>query len=337
MRKIILTILIMACGGINSLSSADPTRTFPSLPKAYRMTHFQECEASFKKRAEKFMKDKKYKLWSMNIKEEEILAEYDKLNAWREALWYADPTANTLESQEDFMISQELLINHRYRKPNLIAFAYNNTDASYNASTVVLNDLKFLALEAPSKASSESFLNLMHNFQVTHLVRLTPATEGGGEKSYPYWVRHVETDAATHEVFLNISLESEENDPLPYKLRYIGLDTWKDNHSGSAEELLSVIMQSRKEHTPSSLVAVHCHSGVSRTGTFIAGFLLLNEIDQQIAKGVQPADIKVSIEKTVAQLSLQRFYMVGKPAQYLTLYRLIDLYVQGLQTGKKTS
>lgn len=337
MRKIILTILIMACGGINSLSFADPTRTFPSLPQAYRMIHFQECEASFKKRAEKFLANKQYRPWSMNINKEEILAEFERMTQWREALWYVDPKAKTLESHEDFMISQNLLINHRYRKPHLIAFAYNNTDTSYNSDTIILNGLKFLALEAPSKASIESFLNLMHNFQVTHLVRLTPATENGGEKSYPYWVRHVETDAATQESFLNIPLESEDGDPLPYKLRYVGIDTWKDHTSGSPDELLDLILKARKGYTPSSLMAVHCHSGVARTGTFIAGFILLNEIDQQIAKGVKPADIKVSIEKTVAQLSLQRFYMVGKPAQYLTLYRLVDLYIKGLQEGKKTS
>lgn len=337
MYKTILMILVLLVGGsgMSSLSFAKITRTFPSLPKAYRDHHFKENDVSFKKRSEAFLNKKEHTPWSMNRKKEEILEEFDKLTQWRESLWYVDPTASTLESHKDFMISQELLINHHYRKPHLIAFEYNYTDASYNSSTIVLNGLKFLALEAPSKASIENFNNLMNNFQVTHLVRLTPATENGTEKCYPYWPGFVETGASTHESFLNILLESEENDPLPYKLRYVWTDAWEDHQSGSPEELLDLILQARIGHTPSSLMAVHCHSGVARTGTFIAGFILLNEIDQQITKGVKPTNLKISVEKVVAELSLQRLYMVGKPAQYLTLYRLVDLYVKGLQEGKK--
>ncbi|MBI2706842.1 MAG: hypothetical protein HYX35_00765 [Proteobacteria bacterium] len=339
MRKLIVStvVFLMGYAEMISVSLADPTRTFPCLPKAYRDQVFQKCEAGFKERSDKLLTNKKYQNWSMNRNKEDILEEFNKLNEWREHVWYVNPAADTLESQKDFMISQDLLINHRYRKPHLIAFAYNNTDASYNSDTVILNGLKFLALEAPSKASIENFLNLMQNFQVTHLVRLTPAAEGGHEKSYPYWQGNVETNASTQESFLKIPLESEESEPLAYKLRYVWTNEWKDHASGSADELLSLILQARKGHTPSSLIAVHCHSGVARTGTFIAGFILLNDIDQQIAKGVKPADVKVSIEKTVAQLSLQRFYMVGKPAQYLTLHRLVDLYVQELQTGKKAT
>ena len=233
---------------------------------------------------------------------------------------------------KDFKISQSLVVNHRYRKPHLIAFQYNNTDDSFNSSTVVANGFKFLALEAPSKASIDRFLNLIHNVNVTHVVRLTPATEGGSEKCYPYWEGNVETSAEEDIHHLIVRLESEDNDPIAYRPNYIWVDSWKDGYSGSPEGLLELIMKTRKNHDASSLVAVHCHSGVSRTGTFIAGFILLDEIDRQVAKGVSPKNIKVSVEKVVTELSLQRFYMVGQPKQYLTLYRLVDLYVKKLST-----
>jgi protein tyrosine phosphatase len=176
--------------------------------------------------------------------------------------------------------------------------------------------------------------NLLHNYNATHLVRLTPAKEGGHEKCYPYWDRRDELTLSTQEHYLNIPLESEENNPEPYKLRYVAIDTWKDHQSGDPDALLGLILQARKGHDSSSLMAVHCHSGVARTGTFISGFLLLDEIDRHFAEKKTLENLNISIEKTVMQLSLQRFYMVGKPEQYLTLYRLVDLYVNKLQQEK---
>lgn len=316
--------------GIKELQkAASPPRTFPRLPKSYRMERFAHCELGLQERSKKFLDKEEYHLWSIKQPREDILAEYDQLVHWREQIWYTN--GDLVESQKEFMISQELLMNHRYRYPHLIAFQYNATDQSYNSSTVISNGLKFLALEAPSKSSIEAFFNLLHNFHVTHLVRLTPAEENGGEKSYPYWGDNVEANASTSETFINVPLVDEGTKPIAYKLRYVGVDTWKDHQSGSAEELLSIILQARKGHNPDSLIAVHCHSGVARTGTFIAGFILLNEIDRQIACGTKIKDLNLSIQKTVMQLNLQRFYMVGRPEQYVTLYRLVDLYVNRLQ------
>jgi protein tyrosine phosphatase len=76
-----------------------------------------------------------------------------------------------------------------------------------------------------------------------------------------------------------------------------------------------------------SLIAVYCHSGVSCTGTFLAAFFLLNEIDQQLKNAKTAKDLKISVEETVSRLSLFRPHAVGKPKQYVTLDRLIDLYV----------
>jgi|GEM_PF-1731300 len=330
--------VLLGCTGTISPLFADPTRTFPRLPESYCEQRFQQCESVFKKLSKKFLDKKDYKMWSFDRPKEEILEEFNQLDCWREEVWYKNRDADTLESQKDFIVSQELLINHHYRKPHLIAFQYNNADASYNCSLCSINGLKFLALEAPSKTSVKNFFNLLHNFQVTHLVRLTPATENGDEKCYPYWEGKAISSASTQDDILNIPLESEEENPKPYKLHYVWTDAWKDHQSGSAQELLDLILRTRSGYGPSSIIAVHCHSGVARTGTFIAGFLLLDEIDRQIAKGIKPQDLKISIEKVVKQLSLQRFYMVGKPMQYLTVYRLVDLYVQGLEkSGLKRS
>lgn len=331
MRIWVYTVVFLGIWYVGEVFAADNiARTFPRLPQAYKNKQYKGIKIAFEKLSEKHLVKEKFQKWSMDRPEEDILKEFDKLDKWREGLWYKNPSAKVLESKEDFMISQELLINHLYRKPHLIAFAYNATDTSYNSSTVVLNGHTFLSMEAPSEGTLRSFFNLLHNFAVTHLVRLTPSMEDGNFKSYPYWRGNEETDSNTEQTYLNIPLESEEDIPHPYRLRYISTNSWKDHHTTAVEDLLNLILQARRGYTLNSLIAVHCHSGVSRTGTFIAGFLLLDEIDNQIAKGKKLEELDISIEKVVKQLSLQRFYMVGKPKQYLLLYRLVDHYVKRL-------
>lgn len=301
--------------------------TLPRLPSLYQKEMILKMEHEFKRRNKIFLGNKDFVLWEINKPTEEIINEFEQLQKWRQSIWYADPTADTVESQPDFMISQELAISGRYRYPRLIAFEYNNTDPSYNSSTIMLNGLHFLALEAPSQQTVKHFNYLVHNHKVTHLVRLTPEFEKDVEKSFAYWKNNLTThDGVT---YLKIPLDSDVPNQ-PYIVRYAWTDTWIDHASGDPQQLLEIIMQVRDSHQSSSLIAVHCHSGVARTGTFIAAFVLIHEVDCQRANGIPTKDIKISIEKTVKQLSLQRFYMVGQPTQYVTLYRLVDHYLKSL-------
>ena len=160
---------------------------------------------------------------------------------------------------------------------------------------------------------------MLRKYGVTHLVRLTSAKEGDEEKCYPYW----EGNSAS---FLS-------------KLEYVWTDSWEDHKSYSAEDLLDLILRTRKNYNPSSsIVAAHCHSGVSRTGALMAGFIALHEVDQQLASGKKIEDLEVSIEKIVTELSLQRIHLVGKRGgNYLTLYKVVDLYVKGLQEEIKSN
>jgi protein tyrosine phosphatase len=282
-------------------------------------------EQEFKRRCDQLLGDVVFSRWQPNKSREDILAEFTRLQQWRESVWYLDSNATQRESHPDFKISSEVKSHRLYLHAPLIAFEYNNTDPSYNSSTISLNGLRFLALEAPSKETLKNFHDLIAKHKVTHLVRLTPALEQEVDKCYQYWPDSLSEDIGAD--FLVVPLQDSADDAA-HKLRYIWIDTWIDHASGTAKELLQLILEARKAHNPAdSLVAVHCHAGVARTGTFIAGFILLNAIDTQINSGKSIEELDISIEEIVKKLSLQRVYMVGEPEQYVTLHRLVDLYI----------
>jgi len=341
MNKIVkisfFTLLISSLMISSSLNAklTEPVRTFPSLPLLQREAKFQEVRKAFEDRSNLFLKGKHFEAWKPNKATSEIEKEFSRIEEWRTHNWY-DDSGELLISRPDFMISQELLEKGYFRRPHLIAFEYNKTDGSYNSSSIILNDQKFLALEAPTNKTLNQFFKLLQNFQVSQLVCLTSANENGQEQSFPYWERRIK----------NPQVKSVKENPPPeqtilipifgtynktFPIAYYHLDNWRDNNGTDPKSLLSLIQKVRKHYDPDQgLLACHCRLGVGRTGTFIAGFALIQDIDRQIASGIKPENIEVSIEKTVMQLSLQRPYMVSQASQYLTLYRLVDYYIKTL-------
>ncbi len=308
-------------------SIPEPVLSLPTLPQQYLETRFQAIQQSFEQRAVLFLKGKPFHPWHANKSRKEILEEFEQLNEWRFHSWYVDPTAKILVSRMDFMVAQDLLEKGFYRKPSLIAFQYNQTDSSYNSSTIVLNGFKLLALESPTAKTSRNFLILLQNHRVTQLIRLGFTKENETQKSYAYWSGKLKTNPKTQETYLNLP---QENSQTPYNIRYYSTDSWEENQGINPRELLRLIHSVRSHYDANGLIACHSINGSGRTGTFLAGFLLLSEIDRQIAAGVAKNALDISIEKVVMQLSLQRPYLVGKAEQYYTLYRLVDLYIKDL-------
>lgn len=303
--------------------------TFPSLPRYERETKFSAVQKGFEERSNLFLKGKHFQNWSANRNQKDIFEEFKRIEEWRHQSWYSEKTGEFLVSRIDFMVAQDLLEKGFYRRPNLIAFQYNQTDGSYNSSNIVLNGQQFLALEGPTEKNLNQFYKLLQNFQVTQLVRLTPTVSNEEQKTYPYWQGRIQKGNKSESNFINIPLAGIRS---TFPIRYYSMESWKDNDSIDPIDLSKLIQSVRKDSDPENgLLACHCVNGAGRTGTFIAGFALLQEIDRQIAAGVKLADLDISIEKIVMQLALQRVYMVSKPEQYLTLYRLVDSYIQHLQ------
>lgn len=325
MIYILFSGLMMGFAITAQANFTDSVKTFPSLPVLYKENKFKDIERAVTERANLFLKGHTFQRYTINRPAAEILEEFKQLKAWRDHTWYSEKKGGVIISRPDFMIAQDLLDKGFYRRSHIIAFDYNHSDATYNSSTIVLNGQRFLALEAPTQKTLDNFFKLLQNYQVTQLVRLTTAMEGNIEKSYPYWPGKIQTNAKTGQTFLNLPLVGSKK-TLP--ILYYYLDTWLDHKGIEAHILLKTLERVRKEYSKEGLLACHCSGGVGRTGTFIAGLLLLNEIDQQLAQGKSIETLNISVEKVVMQLSLQRLYMVAKPDQYLSLYRLVDLYLK---------
>ncbi len=329
MRNLIY-VIILTISWIPNLNAslAEPVLSLPSLPAQYLEKRFQQIQQGFEQRAILFLKGLPFQPWRANKSRQEILKEFHQVNEWRFHTWYVNPKAKFLIARTDFMIAQDLLEKGFYRKPALIAFEYNQTDGSYNSSTIVLNGFKFLALEAPTASTLRNFFLLLQNYRVTQLVRLTAAEENDSEKSYTYWTDKLKLEPKTNSLYLNVP---QQYNASPYPIHYYATESWLDNQGIGPQQLLALIQKVRQQYDPKGLIACHSSNGIGRAGTFVAGFLLLNEIDKQIAAGISKDALDISIEKIVMQLSLQRSHFVRTPEQYIALYRLVDLYVQGLK------
>lgn len=314
---------------INALQAATPKAvlSLPTLPERYIENRFEEIQKDLEKRESFYYKGRPAHKWAPNRSQADLLKEFSQLDEWRLNTWYADPNAEALVSRLDFMVAQDLLARKLYRESPFIAFQYNRTDESYNSSTIIFNDHKFLALEAPTKATLTNFFVLLQNYRIHQLVRLTPAKEAEVDKSYPYWENNTSTND-TNENFLEVP---RLPNPKPFPVHYYYTDSWSEDGEIPPNRLLGLIKAVRKHYDPArGLLACHSTNGSGRTGTFLAGFLILSEIDRQIAAGVAKQDLDISIEKVVMKLSLQRPYLIANAEQYMVLYRLVDLYVSQL-------
>ena len=64
-----------------------------------------------------------------------------------------------------------------------------------------------------------------------------------------------------------------------------------------------MVLKAKKLYDPSKgPLAVHCGGGVGHSGTFIAAFYLINEIDKQIKSGMSADRVQISVESLVANL-----------------------------------
>jgi protein tyrosine phosphatase len=297
---------------------------FPTLPLEIQQENLNNIAQNIDQRWTK-LKQKKPSFAPYNNKKSdvEIRKEFEELDRIRQALWYLKPESSPLISNVDFMIAQDILEKGYYRRADNIAFAYNRTDGSYNASTILINGLRFIALQEPSSQSINLFFKLLINHRTSILVRLKPQNEFKQAGSIKYWENKLIKDDKA-----GVKLLASDDEALrpatPTAIPYFFTEMWKDDNALDIKELYNLLQSVRnayhglKDRGP---IAIHCASGVGRTGAFIAAYTIVEMLD----KHSDPSDI--SIEEIVLTLALQRHNLVATAEQYIMLYRFIDYYL----------
>lgn len=289
---------------------------------------FDHAEQEFLVRWEAFGgNSKEFNQWSPEWRNEPIRARFKSLWDERLVVYFSNPedlgkTDRELVRNQGFETPESWTTWHS-RYPYPTACEYNLAIPEYNATIVKLRNSSFLAMEAPTEENLETFLHLLDTFEVTHLARLTPAQENKRDNCFPYWEGRTHLHPKTARPILVTNAR---------EIEYFATDLWKDHHGVEAERLLSLIeaLRTSAAMTSNPIIAIHCRAGVGRTGTLMAGHILLEDIDRQLASGKTGDEIEISIDRVIWELSLQRPFSVTHFDQYRTLYQLVDLYLSKL-------
>lgn len=284
-----------------------------------------EAERGFQMRWEVFESENApFDLWQREWTEEGVKKGFESLTQARFALYFVDPPKGY--RWKEVPTSTELYQSGsvaNMRVPSLVTFAYNLASPRFNATIVSIQGLRFLAMEAPTERNVSDFFQVLDDYGVTDLVRLTPIYEEKRQRDccFPYWEGREDIHPITGRSTLHITEDRE--------IHYFPIDSWVNHKGEDPKRLLALVNAVRNASNPEDkMIAVHCHMGVGRTGTFIAAYALIHAIDNQLIRGRAPQNIEISVEKVVWELSLQRPFLVTHHAQYKTLYELVSLYLQ---------
>ncbi|NGX63953.1 MAG: hypothetical protein KR126chlam6_01376 [Candidatus Anoxychlamydiales bacterium] len=302
------------------------------LPQQEIDNHFNLVSENVLERWDTLIGNQIFSLYSPGRDNDSLTKEFNELNNLRLSLWIKDYDQFPCESNPFFKLSQELLLNNKFRQVNCISFEHSLTDPSYNSSCIQIKKRRFFALEGPMDNNVSCFFKLLSNWNVSSLVRLTDDIDHktGKSKCFPYWTDLVfEKNSQT---FLQIPVKAQYETPVSKWGRlvvpYFVWPDWDDHKGVNSEKLVNFINQARNNNTSEDdIIAVHCSAGVGRTGTFIACLCLLDEIDEQLEKGLLPENLQLSIARLFLHLNFYRPWLVSTPSQYITLYRTVEWYL----------
>lgn len=295
---------------------------FPTLPQVHREQHVQKVTSEFNKRWHDLQKHKlNFTVYSTKT-DEQITNEFHRLDELRATIYYDNPQDRIHTSTADYGISQAILEKEIYNNPEHIAFAYNCTDGSYNASTVIIQGYHFIALQEPWPQTVKAFYKLLLNWHASVLVKLK-ADDEIYSYSTEYWADRIENLNGRDYLRIDFTAASKKT-IYPLSIPLIRTQKWIDDQGIDVKELYDLVAKVRTTYDnlkTKGPIVCHCASGIGRTGTFIAAFAIADYLDQHEIN-------TLSIEEIVLKLSLQRHLMVALPEQYQTLYRFAEYYYQ---------
>lgn len=266
--------------------------------------------------------------WSSAWQEEELRVRFDQTKKDFLNVYFVDPEERDKNNiiwcyrfaykvPENWKLQQS-------RYPYPLAFAYNLASSYYPASIININGLHFLAMEAPSMGNLNAFLQLIDDYNVTHLIKLTPTGDISKESGCFYWKGRTPTLSGDATI---LDIDGQD-------VYYYPNDGWQRYVLVNPAKLLALVKNvMHAGQAGEKMMGVHCCGGVGRTGTFIAAYVLIRDIDAQIARGVDVDHLQISIDGVLWQLLLQRPFFIAHFSQYLTLYHLVDYYVAWLKNA----
>lgn len=135
--------------------------------------------------------------YSYNCDDNKLNLKFDKMSLDRWKVYFVNPEDYGKKDvmgvyKEEYQTPESWkLWNSRYPYP--LAFKYNLAYENYNASIVIANDIKFLAIEAPSSKNINEFYNLLNLYTVDSFIKLNFPDEYK-EDYYPFWQDNKEDD-----------------------------------------------------------------------------------------------------------------------------------------------
>lgn len=269
---------------------------------------------------------REFPAWAPGLKEEELQARYDRLCKEREAVYYklennAKAAGHPRRTKEYRKSEQKIKGGYSMPAP----FAYNQASPGYNASVVTLGKKQYLTMEAPTKENEEEFIQILTQYGVTDLIRLVPLCEGGVERTAPYWEGHINISPKTGQT--TVTLGGRE-------MNYYATDYWFDQQAFDPERLIALVKAVMANKDPQQCIAIHCHAGIGRTGSFLAAYELIFEIDEYLSQKIPINRLPISVDKVVWAISLQRISAVGTFSQYVMLNQLVGIYIDSLKAAQ---
>lgn len=286
---------------------------------------FHDAEVGFNKRWEEFIDGGRcFAIWNPNWTKEELKTRYDELKKERANLYFGSNNEKQ-PFRELYKIPEHgPFWGSHYKKP--LAFIYNLADPHYNASIISLHGNRFLAMEAPTEQNLEIFYQLLRDYQVTDLVRLTPSRWKNRENSFPYWEGNMNINPVNGYPTLKVPTG---------EINYTFTDGWNNKEGMESSRLLAMIQSVKNSPVHGNkVIAVHCRAGVGRTGTWIAAYTIIQEIDRQLAQGINLDQLEITIDQIFWELTLQRPFSAGHFDQYQSLYELVNFYIDALRLKK---
>ncbi|XP_052509553.1 receptor-type tyrosine-protein phosphatase V-like [Budorcas taxicolor] len=189
---------------------------------------------------------------------------------------------------------------------------------------------EFIATQGPLKKTLADFWRLVWEQQVQVIVMLTVGMENGRVLCEHYWP--ADSSPVTHgPVTVRLLAEQRQDEwttrefqlhhaaqQWPRRVKQLQFTTWPDHSVPEAPSSLLAFVELVREQaraaTGTGPLLVHCSAGVGRSGTFVALWRLLRQLEEEQV---------VDVFHVVHALRLHRPLMIQTPSQYIFLHRCL--------------